>query len=119
LQVCSIVFHAGCEDPQLTWTPTETFCSPFCFEHFKRSSEGAELFRTNCMLVSGHLRRYAECMSNAQIDAAKLAVARRGMPLYEPNPPLVLKLEVGQCVSLRAGELSCRHHFAPLLLKTD
>jgi hypothetical protein len=101
-QVCSLVFHAGCEEPTLTWSPTEVFCSQFCFEEFKVSPKGVELFAANCMLTSGHLRKYSESMTDRQITAAVESESKPLPALYVEDTPSEVYLEPGQCVSLRA-----------------
>eukprot|EP00039_Didymoeca_costata_P020493 m.341430 g.341430 ORF g.341430 m.341430 type:complete len:1703 (+) comp20106_c0_seq1:375-5483(+) len=102
-QVCSAVFHAGCEEPPLKWSPTEVFCSPFCFEAFESGPSGRALFSENAMLASGHLRKYSECLANEDVDGilskSKLEPERTwAQPFTIPE----LDLEIGQCVSLRA-----------------
>jgi hypothetical protein len=102
---CQIFFHAGCEEPEIDWKPTEAFCSPICFEQFLQTPRGHKLFTENALLSSGHLRKFADCFTNQNLPAASQVL---------PPPPLVplrekaqtipqLSLAVGQCVSLRAS----------------
>lgn len=104
-EMCPVVFHAGCEEPALTWSPTEVFCSQFCYERFITTPRGIEMLRENYMLASGHLKKYSECLSNDGIDSALTKPPMRlqqGLKLFEPAPITELRLEPGQCVSLRA-----------------
>ena len=58
------------------------------------------------MLMTGHLRKYTECMTDPPID---LAISRQpvrvqqGLPLSVAFTVFQVNLEPGQCVSLRAS----------------
>lgn len=101
---CSLVFHGGCETPVLDWSPSESFCSVICFEKFKNTSEGIELFKRNMVLSTGHLRKYSACFTNQSCDAAmkKPTMQFRGRDAPYTIPSFQLNLAPGQCVSLRA-----------------
>ena len=103
--VCSLVFHGGCEEPPLKWSPTHVFCSPYCFETFEATPQGQQLFVENMMLMTGHLRKFTECMTNSDVERAVAlppVPARQGIPLWTGASPYEVRLEPGQCVSLRA-----------------
>ena len=102
---CSIVFHGGCEAPLLDWSPSESFCSIMCFDKYKNSAAGIELFKRNMMLTTGHLRKHSACFTNATCDRArnKPTMEFRGWDTPYTIPDFGFHdLKPGQCVSLRA-----------------
>mmetsp|Transcript_31503 Transcript_31503/g.94640 ORF Transcript_31503/g.94640 Transcript_31503/m.94640 type:complete len:1713 (-) Transcript_31503:384-5522(-) len=102
--VCSMAFHAGCEEPPMDWTPSEAFCSIICFENFKVSAAGIELFKMNMMLTKGHLREYVNCFNNETVDEAVTQSAVD--PPFPAGELMQIQsaewLRPGQCISLRA-----------------
>lgn len=102
---CKVLFHAGCEEPELDWSPTEAFCCPVCFEAFLLTTRGKHMFTEHALLGSGHLRRFTDCFTNRDMPYPSRGAAKwPGVDRVWEEPFTVAEfpLKVGQCVALRA-----------------